>query len=165
MKELEPPDAHFVNAAAGWLELGLPMEAVAELSRVSAGTRSHPDVLALEWEIAARTARWADALEIAGRLLEADHSRPTGWINRSYALHELARTQEAHNTLLDALPRFPSVGVIPYNLACYACQMGRLEEARTWLRQAMEKDGRDAVIERARTDLDLLPIRSELDSM
>lgn len=163
MNELEPPDSHFVQAAAGWLELGLPLEAASELARLPASARLHPDVLTLEWDLAARHGRWVEALDIALRLLEADHERPTGWINRSYALHELARTQEAHQALLDALPKFPAVGIIPYNLACYACQMGRLDEARTWLRQAMERDGRQTVVDRAREDRDLAPLKPELD--
>ncbi|MBL9139312.1 MAG: tetratricopeptide repeat protein [Verrucomicrobiales bacterium] len=163
MSDLHPPDSHFVNAAAGWLELGLPDEARRELTLINPAFRRHPEVLIVEWELLARDRRWDDALDIALRLLEADRARPTGWINRSYALHELRRTAEARDALLPALPLFPSIGVIPYNLACYACQLGRLEEARTWLRQAMKLDGRDIVLERARRDADLAPLSAEFD--
>lgn len=165
MKDLEPPDSHFLDAAAGWLGLGLFEDAAGELARLSGEARQHPTVLGLEWELLARQNRWTEALDIASRLLEVDRERPTGWINRSFALHELHRTAEAHQTLLTALPRFPSVGIIPYNLACYACQMGRLEEARAWLRQAMERDGRQLVLERARADRDLVPLHHELDGI
>lgn len=163
MKDLQPPDSHLLNAASGWLGLGLPREAAAELEQLSPSARAHPDVLTVEWELLARGGRWPEALEIASRLLAADLNRPTGWINRSYALHELRRTDEAHESLLAAYSRFPEVGVIPYNLACYACQMGRLDEARKWLREAMVRDGREIVIGRARDDHDLLPLRDELE--
>lgn len=163
MRELLPPDSHYLNAAAGWLGLGLPDEARRELERVSQAGRAHPDCLALEWDLHARAQRWPEALETASRLLECDRSRPGGWISRSYALHELRRTAEARDALLAALPLFPAEGVIPYNLACYACQLGNLDEARSWLRKAMEVDGRDGILARARQDPDLEPLRGELD--
>lgn len=165
MQPLEPPDLHFASAAAGWLELGVVAEARVELDRLSPAARLHPEVLAVDWELCAREGRWSDALETASRLLEVDLDRPVGWINRSYALHELRRTAEAHEALLAALARFPTLGVIPYNLACYACQLGHLDEARGWLRQAFERDGRDAVLERARLDADLAPLHAELDQI
>ncbi len=160
---LEPPDSHYLNAATGWLELGLPDEAEAELRRLSRTSRLHPDSLAVEWEILARTQRWREALTVATLILEIDATRPTGWINRSYALHELKRTAEARQALLVAHPRFPTVGVIPYNLACYACQMGHLEEARRWLREAIARDGRAVVVDRARQDPDLRPMLAEIE--
>src|SRR5690606_27403129 len=123
----------------------------------------HPEVLAVEWELHARSREWRDALEVASQLLAVDGTRPAGWINRSYALHELQRTAEAREALLAALPLFPSEGVIPYNLACYACHLGELDEARKWLRRAMELDGRDLVIVRARQDADLKALHEELD--
>jgi Tfp pilus assembly protein PilF len=74
----------------------------------------------------------------------------------------LQRTQEAHETLLKALPLFPTLGIIPYNLACYACQMGKMDEARSWLRQAMEQEGREQILKRARDDRDLVALHDEL---
>ncbi len=160
---LQPPDHFHVTAAGGWLELGLPEEARRELAQLSPDARAHPETLVIEWDLSALERRWHDALGIASRLIEIDRTRPVGWINRSYALHELQRTTEARESLLPALPLFPEMGLIPYNLACYACQLGRLDEARQWLRQAMALDGRDTIIVRARMDPDLHPLRSELD--
>jgi hypothetical protein len=68
-------------------------------------------------------------------------------------------------SLLPALPMFPTLGVVPYNLACYACHLDDLEAARRWLRQAMEVDGRDTVIARARLDADLTPLHGELEQL
>ncbi|MBX3744116.1 MAG: tetratricopeptide repeat protein [Verrucomicrobiae bacterium] len=165
MRDLEPPDSHFLNAARGWLGLGLPEEARSELNQLSPEAQLHPAVLTVEWERYAHLRDWTAALRIADRLLAIDNSLPAGWINRSYALHELRRTHEARTALLAALPRFPSVGVIHYNLACYACHLGDLPEARTWLRQAMAIEGREVILERARTDADLDPIRHELSGL
>jgi tetratricopeptide (TPR) repeat protein len=165
MPDIEPPDSHHLNAAIGWLELGLPRDAWEEIARLSTALRAHPETLAVEWELYARERRWPEALDVASRLQEADDARPTGWINRAFALHELRRTAEARDALLPAVGRFPALGVIPYNLACYACQLGQFEEARGWLRQAMKIDGRDVVISRARSDTDLRPLLGEIDQI
>lgn len=172
MNPLEPPDSHFFNAALGWLELGLTADALAEFHRLSPTASNHPDARQLErilltahWETLASLKQWPEALDIASRLLSLDREQATGWINRSYALHELQRTQEAHETLLEALPLFPNLGIIPYNLACYACQMGRIDEARGWLRQAIQHEGREVILRRAHDDRDLLPLQGQLDEL
>src|SRR5678816_80218 len=108
MTDLEPPDSHFLDAAQGWLGLGMLDEAHGELARLSPEARAHPDVLNFKWEMRARAGCWDEALAVATQLLEADYDRPTGWINRSYALHELGRTEEAREALLSALARFPT---------------------------------------------------------
>jgi hypothetical protein len=43
--------------------------------------------------------------------------------------------------LLPALDRFPKEPTIPYNLACYACVLGRVEEARRLLERAITISG------------------------
>ena len=45
--------------------------------------------------------------------------------------------QTAEKTLLEAQERFPEEATIPFNLACYACQLGRLDEAREKLAKAV----------------------------
>lgn len=165
MRDLEPPDTHFLSAAIGWIEFGLPTEAHGELARLSRRARRHTDVLAVEWELCAYEDRWEDAYQVASRIVELDGSRSIGWIHRSYALHALRRTAEASVALLPAVALFPSNGTIAYNLACYACQLDRLPEAREWLRQSMALEGRDTVLSRARNDEDLLPLVPELESL
>ncbi len=165
MRELDLPDAHFLSAALGWIELGLPHEAHAELAAMSPAARCHADVLGVEWDLCAHDGRWQDAFLVASRIVEADRLRSTGWINRSYALHALNRTSEACEALLPAVTLFPANGIIPYNLACYTCQLRRLEEARQWLRQSIVLEGRDIVLLRARSDEDLEPMLAELDSL
>jgi hypothetical protein len=34
--------------------------------------------------------------------------------------------------------RFPEEAIIRYNLACYECQLGRLTDAKEWLRKAFD---------------------------
>lgn len=77
--------------------------------------------------------------------------------------------QAAWDALLPAAEKFPDVHVIPFNLACYACQMGRLPEARDWLKRALEIAGKarnqKRVRLRALDEPDLEPLWKELGSI
>src|SRR6266487_6628754 len=158
MHELTPPDSHYLNGAVGWCELGNFAEARAELHRISALNRDHPRVLEEEWRICAAEKDWLPALEVARRLIEVDPESPAGWINQAYSLHEMKLTREARDQLLPVAEKFSSISTIPYNLACYACQLGGLEEARKWFSKAMELRGKDDIKQLALADDDLRPL-------
>ena len=125
---LEPPDKFHVVAAQGWLELGDHIAANDELEKVSAHLRAHPDVLDVRWQIYARAEKWEACADIAEAIIKLDPNRPDAWIHRSYALHELGRTQEAFDQLLPVTDKFPKVWTIAYNLSCYCAQLGRLDQ-------------------------------------
>ena len=42
--------------------------------------------------------------------------------------------------LVDAEAKFPREAAIPYNLACYYCQLGEMEKAKRYLKEAFEID-------------------------
>jgi tetratricopeptide (TPR) repeat protein len=54
------------------------------------------------------------------------------------ALSELGRTQEAWENLDTASRKFPRSAEIHYKLACYACKLGRLEDASKSLEQVFD---------------------------
>ncbi len=162
MHPLEPPDSHHVRAALGWLELDAPREAAAELARLSSAAVAHPDALEARWRLCACEHRWADALAVAQELRDALPNSPVGWIDLAFALHELKRTSEAHTLLQPAAKRFPRTLVIPYNLACYSCQLGHLDDARRWLERAVTLRDRDAIRQMALADDDLEPLWPEI---
>ena len=157
MKPLSTPDSHHLRAAQGWLELGNPLEANGELERITPELRSHPDILDLRWHIDAQANKWAACVEIADTLIKLDPSRSDAWIHRSYALHRVNRTQEAFDKLLPVANKFPQVWTIPYNLACYSAQLGRLDESQEWLKRAMGIDAQ-TVQRVAMDDPDLKPL-------
>ncbi len=74
---------------------------------------------------------------MTGTLLEQFPKLDFIWINRSYALHELNRTQEAFDALLPAVKKFPKEWLIRYNLACYSSQLGQASAAMKLLKQAI----------------------------
>jgi tetratricopeptide (TPR) repeat protein len=165
MHELTPPDSHYLNAAAGWCELGNFSEARAELHRISTPNRDHPQVLAEEWRIYATEKQWLPALEVARRLIEVAPEIAAGWINQSYSLHEMKLTHEARDQLALVAEKFPAVSTIPYNLACYACQLGNPVEARQWLDKAIEISGSEDIKRMALSDPDLQPMWEEIKKM
>ena len=146
-----------LEAAEGWLELGLPLEANAELKKITPQQQGHPDVLELRWHISAKEKKWATCVEIAAAVIQLAPERVDGWIHRSFALHELQKTQEAFQQLLTAVDQFPKVWTIPYNLACYAAQLHQFNEAQKWLEQALALD-KETVLQAARDDDDLKPL-------
>ncbi len=70
----------------------------------------------------------------------------------------MKRTQEAHDQLLPAAENFPHDSTIAYNLACYACQLGRMQEAKEWLGRAIDVGEPNAVRLMALDDPDLEPL-------
>ena len=165
MSKLDFPDCHFASAAEGWLELGNTVESSLELARVSLGARNHPEVLELRWRLYAQQTRWNDALEVAHALTQLAPDRVEGWIHQSYTLHELQRTQEAWTSLLAVVAQFPEESIIPYNLACYACQMGDLAVARDWLQRAVKLRSKEEIRTLALGDPDLLPLHDYVKTL
>ena len=140
MNPLEPPDKFQVSAALGWLELGNLLEAARSLDEVSPASRNHPEVLEVRWQIHASQSQWDACVVVADALVQAAPESPFGWIHRACALRRAPNgsLQAAWDALLPAFKKFPGQPMIPYNLACFACQMGNLKETRRWLERAFE---------------------------
>jgi len=159
-----PPDAFFLSCAEGWLILGNPIEALGELDKVAETVRSLPEYRELRWRVYADTEEWDAALDLAECMVEdlPDHSG--GYILRSYSLRRSHKgsIEMATAALLEAAAKFPKEPIIPYNLACYACQSGDFPQARKFLRLALEIGERKELLKMASLDKDLEPLWSEL---
>lgn len=164
MPPIDPPDSHCLLAASGWLELGCPTEALAELESLSESNRHHPDALELSWLVHAELRNWVEALAVATKLVTVAPERPAGWLHRAYAIRRVPEggLQRAWELLLPAFERFPKETLIPYNLSCYACQMGQLEESRKWLRLALRIGDPKSIKRMALSDDDLRSLWSEI---
>jgi Flp pilus assembly protein TadD len=165
MNPLEYPDLHHLNAAVGWLELGDVTETREELAKISTVRLEHPEVLAVRWHLHSVEKDWIAALQVSRRHLLVEPESAVAWINQSFALHELRRTDEAFRELRQVVARFADVATIPYNLACYTCRLGRKDEARSWLKHARKIMGRKALIAMASDDPDLEILRDELKDL
>jgi tetratricopeptide (TPR) repeat protein len=164
MQMLEPPDTHYLLAAVGWLELGNSAEAGAELAHVSPACQEHPDVLEVRWSLSAQQGHWQEALQVSQALLRRAPKRSSGWLHQAYALRRVpdGSVQKACAALLPAFDKFPKESTIPFNLSCYACQMGQLDAARDWLQRAIAIGGKEKIQQMALKDSDLEPLWDEI---
>ncbi len=159
--ELEWPASQFAWAALGWLGLGDWRSAADELSRI------HPKFLAHPFVARIRVRLWLRqnpdlALALTNELLKVMPDEPECLIHRSFALHELARTQEAYDLLRPTLDRFPENPTIPYNIACYLCQLGLFLEAHEMLIKSFAIDSGMSRRLRALSDPELAPLWPEI---
>ena len=165
MKPLGHPDCFHLQAARGWLELGNPLEANEELEKIAPALCVHPDVLEVRWQISAKARRWEACIDLAEGIIALTPDNPFGWIHRSFALHELKRTQEAWDNLIRVIKKFPDEPIIPYNLACYACQLGRLQAALNWLEEAFAVGDATKIKSMALADSDLKPLWDKIEQI
>jgi Flp pilus assembly protein TadD len=167
MKPIEPRDKHCLSAAIGWLELGNPGEAKAELALISPVAQRHPDVLEVRWLVLAEQKAWAEALEVARALVEAAPRRATGWLHQAYALRRIPEgsVKRAWDALRPAAEKFSEEPTIFFNMACYACQMQELDTARQWLKRALDIGGWERMKAMALADPDLEPLWEEIGRM
>lgn len=151
-----PPEKH-LSYALGYLQLNLIAAAREELEALPPQFLASPPALAVRLEVAMADENWDEVIALAPELVGHDASEERPWIAWAYALRERERIPEAQETLLagDRLIADPSP-LVAYNLACYACLLGDLPEARRLLAEvfARDKSWRDI----ARDDPDLAPI-------
>jgi tetratricopeptide (TPR) repeat protein len=140
MDSLTLPDLHYARAAQGWLELGDHLEANEELEKITPQMRAHPDVLEIRWQIYAKEKKWEACIEIARAITQIEPGRPSGWIHYAYSTRRATNggLEAAKTVLLSVNEKFPQIPVIPYNLACYYCQLGDLKGAWDWLERAFD---------------------------
>jgi tetratricopeptide (TPR) repeat protein len=167
MEMLGPPDTHHLSAAIGWVQLGNPAEAKLELTKLAPQFETHPEVLEVKWAVFASAKDWAKALKFAEELVRRDANRPSGWLHRAYAMRRVpgGGLQAAWDALIPAVELFPKEATMPYNLSCYACQMGRFIEARKWLRRALSVGNKHQLKAMALADDDLEPLWKEIKAL
>ena len=151
-----PPEKH-LSYALGYLQLGLTAEAREELAALPPDFFSSRDALAVRLEVAMADETWDEVIALAPELVGHDATQERPWIAWAYALREHERIGEAQETLLagSRLIKDPSP-LVPYNLACYACLLGDLPEARRLLASVVARDKSWRNV--AREDPDLAPL-------
>ena len=167
VRKLVPPDSHHLEAATGWLGLGLCADARAELKAISPRQQNHPDVLEVRWEIFARENNWSDAAQVAGQLVACAPERASGWLYQAYAVRRApdGGLPQAREVLQTAAKMFPEEPTVFYNLACYACQLEQIDEAVQWLERAVAIGGKEQIKRMALADDDLKPLWPEIRNL
>jgi predicted Zn-dependent protease len=145
-----------MEAASGWLELGLADEALAELQALPADARNKRP--ALELMLAAQMSReaWNPAADTARMLCLKAADEPAFFLTAAFCLHETGDTLAACNWLLRGPKSLFGMAVFHYNIACYLWKLGHASRARSHLRRALAMDA--SLLESARADRDLAGI-------
>ena len=130
-----------LHAASGYLELGMIAEADGEIENLAPEDKNRREVLEVRLEIYREAKAWS-LMEVAARELWKRHSdEPVYWTNLAWAVRRLDSIVAARDILLEAVERFPSDAMTHFNLGCYSCQLGDIDQAKTRVRKAIELDG------------------------
>src|SRR5688572_6253330 len=151
-----PETRRGLQAADGYLFLGMAEEALAELDTVSTDDAQDPLVLLARIRVLLHLKRWHDAEELAagGTTSHPDHEEFT--VQRAFALHQLKQGDEAMGVILAAPEWIRKTGILHYNLACYEAQLGDLKTAQHCIDEAIKMNS--AIRKNAKVDPDLQPL-------
>ena len=137
---LEQPDLQHCQAAAGYVELGMFLEANTELEKIDPFNRAAPEVLAVRIGIYRGLEKWKLMQEVAKRLADFQPDDVQWTTSLAYATRRADSIEAAKEVLLNAESKFPKEAAIKYNLACYFCQTGEIQNAKNYLKKAFEID-------------------------
>ncbi|MDR4505668.1 MAG: hypothetical protein MRK01_12925 [Candidatus Scalindua sp.] len=147
-------------AADGYLDLKMYAEARKELQQVPKGYRNNSVYLWLMNRLSVDTEDWEMAVTISRTLWETQPDLVDTWVAYAYAVRRHEKITDARRILLQAIERFSEDAIIPYNLACYECQLGNIEKAKIYLKRAISLDTNFRTI--AIKDEDLITLREEI---
>ena len=142
-----------LNAAYGYYELGMAQEAAAEIENLPAEVQADTDVLKLRHMIYKLTESWASAAVLGREITKREPQNAEWWLHYAYAVRLSEGLAAAKNALLEAEKTLPEDGCIHFDLACYACQMGEIDEAMRRISNAIHFDF--SYKQRALCDVDL----------
>ena len=154
-------DLHCLRAAEGWLDLGNPGEAHAELEKVGVEARTHPDVLHMHWQIYRKAKNWDGCFKTAGDLTMTAPDDPRAWTSMAQTLYYTSRVQEAYDLAVSKITSFPKHWPLYYDAACYACLTGRLKQARQFLQLASAMGDASEIKRLAAQDPDFEAMRAK----
>src|ERR1700676_5759587 len=149
-----------VRIAEGYSELGMLEDALGESGQLDSEQQERLEVLRMRVDILLRKQDWEDALRLSLRFCAVNPNQPYGHVHAAFCLHELGRTSEATQHLLDGPASLLDEPVYYYNLACYDTVLGNLEQAKVYLRASFRLD--KSFQQLAKKDPDLQRIRDEL---
>jgi Flp pilus assembly protein TadD len=131
-----------VLAATGYCELGMFDEAVRALEEIDAEDRGRKEVLGARVDLYMAAQKWSLVAEVARHLVDLEPENAAWWINLAYATRRSENIDKAQALLLQARKLHPDHAIIAFNLSCYACVTGHIEQAKTHLKHAIALDSK-----------------------
>ena len=129
-----------LRAAAGYAELGMNRESIAELNAIEKLWQDQADVLQLRLHHLMREKKWPSALRVSRKLCRVAPHCSAGFLHAGFCLHELGKTLQAKKLLLKgpiALLREP---IYYYNMGCYDALLGNRKSAQVHLLTSFKMD-------------------------
>ena len=152
---------HHLRRCEGFLDLKMTARARGEWAQLSEADQQHPIAQGMLLRLLVEEKNWPAARAVAERYQARAPDNAGAWIQLAYTTRRAESLDAARHILETARPLFPKESVIPYNLACYACQSGELDQARTLLQEAARLDKKS--LRYAAEDEDLRALWPELD--
>ena len=115
-------------------------DAAKVLDEIAPEDKNRNEVLGARVVLYMAAKKWDMAAAIASHLVKVDPNNEVWWINLAYSVRRIEGVEKAEAILLRAQAIHPKVAMIAFNLACYASVTGRIEEAKTRLRHAIDLD-------------------------
>jgi Flp pilus assembly protein TadD len=146
-----------VLASSGYVELGMLEDAELALEQIEPADKNRKEVRGALLNLYMAARKWEMAATVAAEMAKLEPENASWWINLAYSVRRIESIPKAEAILLRAREIHPENAIIAFNLACYACVDGRIEEAKLRLQTAinLEKD----ILKLAVDDEDLRTLR------
>jgi tetratricopeptide (TPR) repeat protein len=135
---MTPTDQLHLNAAAGFLQIGEPMDAWNELEEIAAANRAKVEVLTVRLAVCRGLEKWELAEEVARHLIKHDPHN----VMHIVALAEVMGHREgpvaAAAVYELAIGRFPDLALLRVSLAVELVKAGQVDDAKRVLKTAFE---------------------------
>lgn len=150
-------DLRILRSALGWLELGLPEEALSELTALPARDRMRRHALELRLLAEMEALHWNAAADTGRLLCLKEPKEARFFIHAAFCLHETGDTLAARDWLLRGPATLIEDPLFHYNIACYLAVLGDRKRAESHLERAFEMDA--SLKDSAQEDTDLEALR------
>ncbi len=152
-----------LSQAQGYLELGMVAEAESELNAVPAELQGEMAVLGLRALVLQELKQWVRLQPLAHELTRRQPHNAGWWITWAYATRRAECIEAAEVILQQAEHLHPEEAMIQFNLSCYACVQGNVEEARRRLNRAIALEAKCAEMAKVDEDLKMLRVADSAD--
>lgn len=129
-----------LRAAAGYAELGMNRESIAELNAIDTPSQILPEVLQLRLHHLMREKKWARALTVSRKLCQVAPHCSAGFLLAGFCLHELGKTAQAKKLLMKGLATLLREPIYYYNMGCYDALLGNAKSAQVHLLTSFKMD-------------------------
>jgi tetratricopeptide (TPR) repeat protein len=137
---LAEKEQQYLTAAQGYLDLGMPLDADAELDLIDPFCRHLPEVLELRVQGYLALEKWELMRTAAKRLVDDDPDNIQWSVWLAFATRRAVSIDSAKAILLEAVERHPEASIFHYNLACYESVQGDVEVAKARLQHCFNLD-------------------------